>query len=399
MGRKRPPNILMRRLPCLFLIALPVLAQAQAPFELQDRDRVVLAGDGLIERAQRYGYLELALTTPWPDRALTFRNLGWSGDTVRGEARDHYTNPPTAYEHLIEQITTPDPTVIILGYGGALAFKDAGAIQPFTEGLNTLLDDLAATEARCVLLSPIPHDPRSSPNPEVERLNEQLARVRDALATVAPARACRFVDLFGGMTEAFAQSPAPLTTDGLHLNAEGYRHLAALMLDELGIASSPPSLMVDMQSGRVEGGQRVGAIEREDGAIRFSLTPPALSWKADGGRLVTIKRLARGDYTLWSEGQAAVTATASEWERGVSVDLPAERMQVEALRAAIVDKNALYFRQYRPQNETYLVGFRRYEQGQNAPELDQLGPLIDELENEIGRLQRPRPLVLSLTRE
>ena len=127
MGWKRPLYILTGRLLGLLLAALPVLVQAQAvtPFELQDRDRVVLVGDGLIERAQRYGYLELALTTPWPDRALTVRNLGWSGDTVRGEARDHYTNPPTAYEHLIEQITTPDPTVIILGYGGALAFKEA----------------------------------------------------------------------------------------------------------------------------------------------------------------------------------------------------------------------------------------------------------------------------------
>ena len=133
--------------------------------------------------------------------------------------------------------------------------------------------------------------------------------------------------------------------------------------------------------------------------MRFSLIPPALSWKAHGGRLLAIKGLTRGNYTLWDGGQTIATATASEWGRGVTVDWPAEKMQVEALRAAIIDKNALYFRQYRPQNETYLVGFRRYEQGQNASELDQLGPLIGELENEIGRLQRPLQLVLTLTRE
>jgi hypothetical protein len=71
----------------------------------------------------------------------------------------------------------------------------------------------------------------------------------------------------------------------------------------------------------------------------------------------------------------------------------------EALRRAIVEKNRLYFRRFRPQNETYLVGFRRYEQGQNAPELEQLDPLIGALENEIGRLRIAPSIPLTLRKE
>ena len=36
-------------------------------------------GGTLIEREQKYGYWELALTLKNKDKAVSFRNLGWSG--------------------------------------------------------------------------------------------------------------------------------------------------------------------------------------------------------------------------------------------------------------------------------------------------------------------------------
>ena len=45
-------------------------------FELRDGDRVVFLGNTLIEREQKYGYWELMLTMAWPERNITFRNLG-----------------------------------------------------------------------------------------------------------------------------------------------------------------------------------------------------------------------------------------------------------------------------------------------------------------------------------
>src|SRR6267378_4495853 len=62
-------------------------AQNPAPLELTDGDRVVMVGDTLIEREQAYGYIEFQLTTHFPDRQVTFRNLGWSADTPQGQSR------------------------------------------------------------------------------------------------------------------------------------------------------------------------------------------------------------------------------------------------------------------------------------------------------------------------
>ena len=43
--------------------------------------------------------------------------------------------------------------------------------------------------------------------------------------------------------------------------------------------------------------------------------------------------------------------------------------QAEKLRETIRKKNRLYFYRWRPQNETYLFGFRKKEQGQNSVEI------------------------------
>jgi hypothetical protein len=61
--------------------------------------------------------------------------------------------------------------------------------------------------------------------------------------------------------------------------------------------------------------------------------------------------------------------------------------RLEQLRDAIVRKNELFFHRWRPQNFTYLFGFRKHEQGNNAVEIPQFDPLIDELEQSIVTLR------------
>ena len=56
------------------------------------------------------------------------------------------------------------------------------------------------------------------------------------------------------------------------------------------------------------------------------------------------------------------------------------------MRQAIVAKNRLYFYRWRPQNETYLFGHRKHEQGRNAAELPHFDPLVSAKELEISKL-------------
>ncbi len=63
--------------------------------------------------------------------------------------------------------------------------------------------------------------------------------------------------------------------------------------------------------------------------------------------------------------------------------------QSERLRRVINAKNELYFHRWRPQNETYLFGFRKHEQGNNAREIPLFDPLVAAKEAEIARLRAP----------
>jgi lysophospholipase L1-like esterase len=59
---------------------------------------------------------------------------------------------------------------------------------------------------------------------------------------------------------------------------------------------------------------------------------------------------------------------------------------MEPLRQAIRKKNELYFYRWRPQNETYLFGFRKHEQGKNAKEVAEFDPLVAAAEAEIDKV-------------
>ena len=101
----------------LLSLALLAAAVADDPFKFADGDRVVWLGGTLIEREQQFGYWEAALTVKNRPAKVTFRNLGWSGDTVWGESRNGFDESPKGFERLVSLTTELKPTVLIICYG------------------------------------------------------------------------------------------------------------------------------------------------------------------------------------------------------------------------------------------------------------------------------------------
>src|SRR5258706_16229463 len=111
-------------------------------FELLDGDRVAFLGDTFIEREQSYGYIEAALTSRFPNRNVTFRNLGWSGDTPLGESRAGFDPPEKGFDRVKEQISALKPTVVFLGYGMACSFDREAGLPKFSADLSRLIDTI-----------------------------------------------------------------------------------------------------------------------------------------------------------------------------------------------------------------------------------------------------------------
>ena len=106
--------------------------------------------------------------------------------------------------------------------------------------------------------------------------------------------------------------------------------------------------------------------------------------------MLRVRGLTPGKYVLHVDGKPLTSTSTADWQAGVALAAaPREYEQADRLRAAIVAKNRLYFHRWRPQNETYLFGFRKHEQGRNAREIPQFDPLIAAKEKEIARLRKP----------
>ncbi len=320
-------------------LVLLMLAAGSAPgaekFSFKTGDRVVLVGNTVIERAREFGHLETMLTLGAGEEAkgVTFRNLGWSGDSVFGDARSYFGPPKEGRDRLKKVIGEARPTVLLVCYGtnaamtatkgwtddSAVAARskagDEASLALFVEGYGQLLD-LAREGAggalrEVVLVAPPPLENLGPPWPDQGANNRKLARYRDAIRALAKARGHRFLDLFGAMgggrVEPGKRVEAPLTTNGVHYGDAGY----AVMAEEL--------------------------------------------------------------------------------VKGLGLQLPANLSAIDpalvALRKKIKEKNRLFFHRWRPANETYLFLFRKGEQGNNAKEIPMFDPLIEGEEKKINELR------------
>ena len=115
-------------------------------------------------------------------------------------------------------------------------------------------------------------------------------------------------------------------------------------------------------------------------------------------RTLRVTGLAPGTYTLTIDGREILRANNADWAKGVQFAVGSEYDQLNALRRAIVDKNRLLFYRWRPQNETYIFGFRKHEQGNNAADIPKFDPLVADKEAEINRLRVPVAHTYELTR-
>lgn len=391
--------------PVVYLLAMAVsllvlpfgFAQQAKTFELLDGDRVVFVGNTFVERAIDYGHIEAALTTQWPDRHITFRNLGWSGDDARGRARRFFGPIEEGFQHLKTHVHELEPTVIFVAYGAMESYEGREGLPAFEKDMHTLLDMLEETGARIVLVSTKPQEKLGLPLPDPSENNANLKLYATAIESIAEKRMTWFVNLYSYLEDAFQHSESPLTDNGVHLNDEGYRAAATGILSGLGFPSVKRFVQVDAQGTRLSSSQLdVRRAQPLGDGLLLTLEYETLG--RGESLTLSIPQLFDGDYTLRLNGRNLGTYSAGEWARGIQLPWTPAVDQAALLMQTILIKNEFYFHQWRPQNETYLRGFRAHEQGQNAAELEEFDALIAQEEKKIADLKRPRSYTLQLQR-
>lgn len=373
--------------------------------EFKQSERILFLGGSVFENELERGYLEFAISSRWPDRDLTFRNLGWMGDNVYAEARSTFTTPPSPYEQLFQQIRSTNPNHVLVAYGGVESQKGKEGLDGFTKGLEIIIDSIDALGAQTILLSTIPVKSAGSPENTVVQ-NKNLKLYADAIASVATKRKKRYVDLY---TPIANNTGDIFLENGIHLNDQGYYYLAQVLEKSFGWPTRESKVTVNVakSAGKTSGPAKI-ILDKADNIV-FSMEEPILplpvatSGKpaANAAVSVQVNGLKNGFYTLTENGRQLVTASAADWVKGVILDHGISQEQAAKVAGYIVKKNELFFQQYRPMNRTYILGFRAYEQGGHGQSLKDLDLIIAWLEGQISLHRKPvvKRYELSLLKE
>lgn len=388
---------------------------------LKDGDHVVLLGGTFIERAQQFGHLEAALNAD-PARNITFRNLGWSGDTVYAESRGIFDTPERGYERMIEHVRAEEPSVIVVSYGQNESMVAAGTgADRFKAGLTKLAKDLATTGAELVFLTPHPFVKLSAPLPDATRWNKQLRDSATIIRDVAALHQAAVIDLNTRFTSLMAnhavfgrhvllpidedgnsvltpEVAALWTSNGMHWNDDGYRAAGQAVAERFAGEPSPkPVIRLDPKAKKItatgcetrnpkwaDDGEQMLTVEYRTSSVSPHLIAVRMP---DNHPLVGVEVV-----THHAEGvlaEALAVSRISDRDGARTEYSASTSHDYEKLRSLTAKKNELYFHRWRPQNITYLFGFRKHEQGNNASEIAKFDPLVDELEKQIHQAKQP----------
>jgi hypothetical protein len=224
------------------------------------------------------------------------------------------------------------------------------------------------------------------------------------MQAIAKEREHTFVDWFD------VRDKWPLTEDGAKLTSEGYYRVAPIFSASLGALRHECNFRFDNRNQTYDvTGALISDIKITSTSLAFTSKTPTLygspiifdhynllkdhliGFSPDAALYFQIRGLETGTYEINLDGRTYWKHTNTELENGFYHAIPRNNTQFQNLIKLIKQKDFLFFNRYRPQNETYLFLFRKHEQGNNAVEIPQFDPLIEELDQKIAALKKPQP--------
>lgn len=175
------------------------------------------------------GYLETLLTSFFKTESIKFRNLGWEGDNVFEQFRD------VGFGDWQTNIDSLKITTVFVQFGQMEILEGEERLPAFLEAYRNLLDTLRQTGKQVIILSPNDFEPESlkiigdssSKNPLSQTA---IRKYFNAIQYMAQQEGYPFVDLYYPLMD-----NRKLTYDGVHLNEQGQRAAAEIIMKSLGM--------------------------------------------------------------------------------------------------------------------------------------------------------------------
>lgn len=203
----------MRQLINIASVLAVSIAALHAEFPIRDGDRVVFLGDSITEQRLYTTYIEAYVLSRHPDWKLSFRNVGWGGDTAwlrqrahpdenklyaAGEAEQQAMVEDSVGRGLARDVLPLKPTFVTVKFGmndhSYQAFRP-DIFKAYSRSQTQISKVLQQNGARVAFLTPQPIEDRR-PDPDQDIRNQSLRKFSDGLREVAGRSGALFVDQF-----------------------------------------------------------------------------------------------------------------------------------------------------------------------------------------------------------
>jgi lysophospholipase L1-like esterase len=405
---------------------LPATATAADKFFVHNGDRVVFLGDSITEQRLYTTYLEAYTLSRYPKWKLTFRNVGWGGDTSWLRQRAHpdeaklFAAGPEVQERMVEQAVAAGlgrdvlplkPTAVTIDFGmndhAYQAFRE-DIFSAYVRSQSELAKVLEENGARVALVTPQPIEDKR-PDPDKEVKNISLRKFSDGLKQVAAEKGALFVDEFDPymaiMMNARANDPNAIVGggDAVHPGPPGHTLMAWAILKGLHAPALVSTAEIKVKNEKAKTGSvkqcKIGRLKAEGDDISFDRFDVSLPMPIDSRALPALKLapilndlsryelkvtgLTAARYDVTIDGAPAGTVTKEELADGwnmTTADGPIAKQNAELLKL-VFEKNNVFFERWR---QVQLNPKRQAE----LPALDQK---IADLEARINEVRQPKP--------
>jgi arylsulfatase A len=273
----------------------PVPAFADGFAINSDQTIVIFGGTNALESG-RHGYLETLLTAAHPQHRVRLRNLAWQADTVYVQQRPRNFYAPNKPDYGERDGRRQiNADLVFFWMGQSESLDGPQRIEEFKAAYLKHLDQIGDYTKRIVLVTPVPFSNPLRLEIDIQKRNKSLAVYVDAIRQIGRDRKLPVVDLFRSLTLRVEQPANKLDSESQATFSRNGLHLSTV--------------------GHWDAAQAIAT------QLGFA------------DRVASIK---------WFDS-----------------DDPLEPPSAEKLRQAIVKKNDLWFRYWRPTNWAFLYGNRQ----------------------------------------
>ena len=409
-------------------------ASLTADFAIKEGDRVVFLGDSITEQRLYTTYIEAYALSRHPDWKLTFRNVGWGGDTSWLRQRAHpeesklFAADAVAQQAMVEDsvkrgldrdVLPLKPTFVTVKFGmndHSYQLFRPDIFGAYIRSQTEINKVLSANGARVAFLTPQPIEDKR-PDPDKDVRNQSLRKFSDGLKEVASKGNAAFADQFDPfmaiMLAERAKNPQAFIGggDAVHPGPSGQTVMAWAVLKALGASAEVSTATVDAKAASLVGTHcRLSNLAVAKDSIAFDRLDKALPLPIDERAEPALKiapildelsryelrvtGLTAGNYNITVDGVAMMQTDAESLAKGVNLaNRPGPiTQQTRQLLDLIVKKNNSYFNRWR---SVQLHAFPAWAQGpeveaRRAIETKRLDDEVAATESQIDSARKPK---------